>query len=351
MAMSHFWLSCRAIILLSTIFASYANANLPSYPIAVRNPFLSTWVPGDQSSNFPTAQAQFWAGQPLGWTILARVDNKTYSLFGKPQAVSNCLLATQNSITYTSTHTVLELQAGSVDFTVDFFSPVSPKNYIRQSLPFSYFTVTAESTGGATHDVQVMSGIDSRWLGKEIDNPDFEFQDSQNSAGINMSIPNYSYFTVNSDMATWGHVILAAEQSQNGTATHQTGSGSAVYGGFAKTGKLTGKAAGNTAGVAKDFGHLSTKTSATFAVGLYQEHSINYLGKVQTHYYRSKYSTSLAAVDFFFSDYAAANTESNSFDSDISQQSKQISSNYAQITAAAVRQVYVSIDSELESCC
>ena len=329
----------RALILVTVLMHSVA-ANLPSYPLAVRNPFLSAWIPGDQSKNLPAAQAQFWAGQELGWTILARVDGKTYSLFGRPKALSDCSLATQSSINYTSTHTVVDLQAGSVDFTIDFFSPVSPKNYVRQSLPFSYFTVSAESNGGSAHTVEVMSGIDKRWLGKDVDSPDFGFQDSQTSAMINMSIPDYSYFTVNSDMATWGHVVLAVEQSQSSNSTYQTGDASAVYNAFAKSGELDSKkGAGDTAGVSKDFGSLQSKASATFAVGLYQEYSINYLGKPQTHYYRSKYPTSLQAVDFLFSDFSAADTESNSFDSEIAQQSNQISSNYAQITAAVVRQV------------
>ena len=327
------------IFALVTIFSRLVNANLPSYPLAVRNPFLSAWVPGDQSDDFPRAQAQFWAGQPLGWTILARVDSKIYSLFGAPQGISNCPVATQNSVNYTSTHTIVELEAGSLDVTLDFFSPVSPKNYVRQSLPFSYFTVTAESKDGLAHSAEVMSGIDSRWTGEQIDEPDFGFQSSGSSAIINMSIPNYSYYTVNSDMATWGHVILAAEQSNSSIATYQTGDGPTVYSDFAKNGKLVGQDKGNTAGVAKDLGKVKLKVSTTFTIGLYQEHSINYLGNVQTHYYRSKYPTSMQAVDFFFGDFHAANEESNSFDQQIAEQSRKISGNYAEITSTAVRQV------------
>lgn len=316
-----------------------ACANLPSYPLAVRNPFLSAWVPGDHATNFPQAQAQFWAGQPLGWSILARVDSKTYSLFGAPKGIPNCPLASQISVNYTSTHTIVELEAGQVDFTLDFFSPVSPKNYIRQSVPFSYFTVTAQSKGGSSHNVQIMSSIDARWTGEDISEPDFGLQNSQHSTMIKMSIPRYSYFSVKSDMATWGHVVLAAEQSNSSVATQQFGDGPAIYQAFAKNGKLAGQGKGNTAGVAKALGSITTKASATFAIGLYQEHSINYLGKVQTHYYRSKYSTSLQAMDFFFEDFESANDESNSLDQQIAQESSKISANYGAITSATIRQV------------
>ena len=338
MALRPSWISVRILIFV-TMFLYIAEANLPSYPLAVRNPFLSSWVPGDQSNNFPQAQAQFWTGKPLGWTILARVDSKIYSLLGGPEGIPDCPLASQSSVNYTSTHTLVELQAGSVDIVLDFFSPVSPKNYVRQSLPFSYFTATAESKDGLVHTVEVMSAIDSRWTGEQIDEPDFGFQNSGSTAMINMSIPDYNYYTEKSDMATWGHIILAAKQSPGSIATQQTGDGPTIYSAFVKDGKLAGQGKGNTAAVAKDLGKITSTASATFAVGLYQEHSINYLGNAQTHYYRSKYSTSLEAMDFFFGDFNAASDESHSFDQQIALQSSKISANYANITSAAVRQV------------
>ena len=333
------WMVFRVLSFVAIYLSSLASANLPSYPVAVRNPYLSAWVPGDHSNNFPHAQVQFWSGQPLGWTILARVDSKTYSLLGAPQGILNCSLASQSSVNYTSTHTIVELEAGSVDFTLDFFSPVSPKNYIRQSVPFSYFTVTAESKDSSAHSVEIMSGIDARWTGKDINEPDFGFQNSKTSAMINMSIPDYTYYTENSNMAAWGHVVLAAQQSNSTAATQQTGDGPKIYNEFAGNGKLAGHGKGNTAAVAKQLGEITSKTSTTFAVGLYQEHSINYLGNAQTHYYRSKYPTSLQAMDFFFGDFQAANEESNSFDLQIAQHSSAISSKYSDLTSATVRQV------------
>ena len=93
------------VSLFSIYLLTLVSANLPSYPLAVRSPYLSAWVPGDQSNNFPIAKAQFWQGQPLHWTILARVDSKTFSLFGVPEVIPNCPLASQSSIKYTSTHT------------------------------------------------------------------------------------------------------------------------------------------------------------------------------------------------------------------------------------------------------
>jgi hypothetical protein len=113
-------------------------AQPPSYPLAVRNPYLSTWMPADRVEQLPYAESQFWAGQELGWSVMVRVDGQVYSLMGVPDLdASSILPATVRRAEFTSTHSLFDLTAGLVAFTLDFFSPVSPSNYLRQSLPSS----------------------------------------------------------------------------------------------------------------------------------------------------------------------------------------------------------------------
>lgn len=110
----------------------------PSYPLAVRNPYLSTWMPSDRVQQLPYADPQFWAGQELGWSVIVRVDGQAYSLMGVPDLeASDILPATVRRAEFTTTHSLFDLTAGSLSLTLDFFSPVSPSNYVRQSLPFS----------------------------------------------------------------------------------------------------------------------------------------------------------------------------------------------------------------------
>lgn len=111
----------------------------PSYPLAVRNPYLSTWMPSDQVSNLPYSEPQFWAGQNLTWAILARVNGQAYSLMGVPNPDPSIRPAVVHTAQYTTTHTIFTLSAGKVTVKLDFLSPVSPSNYLRQSLPFSRF--------------------------------------------------------------------------------------------------------------------------------------------------------------------------------------------------------------------
>lgn len=128
--------------LLSALFSAHATPTYnpvrpPSYPLAVRNPYLSTWIPGNLVENLPSALPQFWTGQNLSWAVIARVDGTAYSLLGVPDPGDDIQPATVQSAQYTSTHSIFTLAAGPATVTLDFLSPVSPSNYVRQSLPFS----------------------------------------------------------------------------------------------------------------------------------------------------------------------------------------------------------------------
>lgn len=110
----------------------------PSYPLAVRNPYLSTWMPSDRVQELPYAGSQFWAGQELGWSIMVRVEGQAYSLMGVPDPDAiDTLPAEVRRAEFTATHSLFDLRAGGIAIRLDFFSPVSPSNYLRQSLPFS----------------------------------------------------------------------------------------------------------------------------------------------------------------------------------------------------------------------
>jgi hypothetical protein len=93
-------------------------------------------MPSDRVQTLPFAEPQFWAGQDLGWAVMVRVDGQTYSLMGVKDPGKGVQPAVVHSAEYTATHSVFTASAGTVMVTLDFFSPVSPSNYLRQSLPF-----------------------------------------------------------------------------------------------------------------------------------------------------------------------------------------------------------------------
>lgn len=62
---------CRAVgevtaVQLSKHVTSLADLESED-PLAVKNPYLSTWVPGYQMNDSAHARPEFWAGQSLTW--------------------------------------------------------------------------------------------------------------------------------------------------------------------------------------------------------------------------------------------------------------------------------------------
>ena len=61
----------------------------------------------------------------------------------------------QTAYEYTSTRSIFTQNAGGVQLTVTFLSPLTPNDFQRQSLLFSYLDVTVQSLDGKSHDVQL----------------------------------------------------------------------------------------------------------------------------------------------------------------------------------------------------
>lgn len=341
--MNKFIISCALAFasLISTAFAG--TVSLPSYPLAVKSPYLSTWVPGSQVSDAATAQPEFWAGQKLTWPVLARIGGTTYTLFGAPDGVSGASAATTKGVNYTSTHTVISLTAGSADVTLDFFSPVlpGPSDYANHSLPYSYLTVSV-SNADAT-DVQVMSGIDYTWTAQG------------GAAGLNYTTSGTAGFfwyynsdqecyTESSDMSTYGSILFGTTTGDG--LTYGCNVPATIYSKFTSAGALgdpstcTGT---NLAALAQDLGTV-TSGSVTFAVGFQRDLAINYLGAPQTGYHRSKWWLIPDAIEYFLGNYESALTASQSFDSAVRTKSEAVSSDwgsqYADIVEASVRQAF-----------
>ncbi|KAF8827268.1 hypothetical protein HHX47_DHR5000700 [Lentinula edodes] len=71
--------------------------NAPSYPLAVRTPYLSAWFPSPEGGvALNQAWPEFWTGATLGWAGFAKVDGVAYSFLGE-SSVTNFTKATQVS--------------------------------------------------------------------------------------------------------------------------------------------------------------------------------------------------------------------------------------------------------------
>lgn len=342
-------LVCSLLLISLSSVSNAGSVNLPSYPLAVKSPYLSTWVPGNQLKDAATAQPEFWAGQVLTWTVLARINGVTYALFGDPSA-GNATAATTTSVTYTSSHTVVELTAGDADITLDFFSPVLPgtEDYARQALPYSYLTVSVSCTTDQSRNIQILSAIDQTWTAQD-GAANLNYTTSGTAGFFWFYNPDEIPFTEVSDMATYGSVLFATTTGSG--VTHACNTPSQVYGSFATNGSLiTSTACANTdlAALSKNLGSVHGSSNVTFAVGLDRVQAIDYLGNTQTGYYRSEWPTVPEAIQYFLGDYETALSTSNSFDEEVRSRSESVSSTfgsqYADIVEASVRQTFGAIE-------
>ena len=161
---------------------------------------------------------------------------------------------------------------------------------------------------------------------------------------LNLTDPNAMDYREVSDMAAWGSIVLATSQVGNSTVSHQGGPAEAVFGQFVKSGTLDKTLAtyakGNWIAFAQSLSGMSSDStsSVTFAVGQYRDNVINYLGKDQVGFFKSKYGNVLDTVDGFLNDYPSAYAESKILDKAIHDKTMSISRNYTDLTTAAVRQ-------------
>ncbi|KAK6837141.1 protein of unknown function DUF1793 [Aspergillus parasiticus SU-1] len=323
----------------------YQPALPPSYPLAVRNPYLSTWMPSDQVKTLPYSEPQFWAGQSLSWSVMARIDGETYSLMNGKNSGDDILPAVVSSAEYTSTHSIFTLSAGSVTVTLDFFSPVSPFNHLRQSLPFSYLTVSLSAASSSS--IQIYSSIDDRWVGKQ-DNTDRNFQMKGTTAIFSLGINNSTLYEERNDMATWGEAIFASRSTPSSKLSFASGKCENIRSHFIKTGQLNGNdpwLPGAIVALSHDLGIVTGTQSVRFAVGYVREKAINYLGTPYTGYYRANYSGIPEAVTYFLDDYQDALQESLKLDLELSTKAKATAGQkYADIVTLSTRQAYGAID-------
>lgn len=316
------------------------------------NSGLAAWLPGNQTADLPSATPQFWAGQDLTWAVLARVDGIAYNLFGVPSAPNNTVSATLLDATYTATHTTFTLAAGAATFRLDFLSPVSPNDYVRQSLPFSYLTVYASSNRSSR--IQVYSDVDETWTGQSGNTVVVATVASQTSV-FQLTVANAVVYSENpGNQSLWGQVVFASRPSSSSRLTSKSGRASFVRGRFISSGALSGAsrayAAKHVVGHAHDLGSVSTEQSVTFAIGYTREAEVNYLGDARTGYYRAIYPDSVSAVSHFLDDYVAAATESQSVDSILETHAVEAAgTNYSDILALSTRQAWGSIDVTIPS--
>lgn len=333
--------------------------NPASFPLAVRTPYLSAWLPQGAGAALNDVWPTFWTGQILGWAGFVKVDGQAYSFLGAP-VVSGASFnkAVQKSSHFTATQSVFVLSAGPVDLTVTFLSPVEPTDLVRQSIPFSYMAVSARSTDGGTHSVQVYSDISAEWV-----SGDNGLQATWNTSTGSVithqvQLANPAVLSEVADHTQYGSAFYSTLSSAG--ATWQSGADVTVRAQFINNGRLPNTRDTNfraiqdnwpVFGLAHDLGNVGGTASAPVvtSVGHIRDPALKYIvagggTQLRSAYFMSKYSTAAAVISDFLNDYSGALNRANSFDSKINSDASKISADYASVVAISVRQALGAIE-------
>lgn len=336
---------------LSSGSPSFTPVLPPSYPLAVRNPYLSAWLPGNQTQDLPSAVPQFWNGDELTWSFIARIDGQVFSLLGVPDPGSGVRAASLQGAEYTSTHTAFTLDAGSATIVLDFFSPISPKNDVRQSLPFSYVTVSASGKNGASPSVQVYSDIDNSWAGQfgQYVSTTWNWALTPEDAHVfTIGVGGGQKFVEVNDRAQWGRAVYCTQHSAS-ILTEGVGDSEAIRAAFGANGSLIDSdwewQAGSVVAFSHQLGQVGKGKTVTFAIGYDREVDVVYRGEDRSAYWRSQLSDLSAGCVHFLSDFDSADAEARDLDVEVASKAESVGGEkYKDIVTLSARRVFGALD-------
>ncbi|KAI0335016.1 DUF1793-domain-containing protein [Cubamyces sp. BRFM 1775] len=328
-------------------------------PLSIRSPYMSIW---QQSTNGSTPLSHswplFWGLQSImGWAGKIRVDGQTYAWLGDdygPPFVANV-----TNVQITPTRSIFVMQAGPMNVTVTFLSPIEASDWVLQSLPFSYVSVEASSLDGQPHDVQVYSDISAEWLSGDRSSP---VRWSQHSTGQSI------YHEI--DLQSPQQGVEINHQAQDGIAyyamanrpglTWQIDRDQVSRGQFHDHGVLTDTFTTAFApisptftvyAISVDLGTSTTFEPVTWAVGYVRNPSISYTnpqGKVEQlrPYFVTRYGVDNigGAIDEWTTSFSDIQARAIAFDEAVMGNASKVSSHYADLVSLATRQTLGSLD-------
>ncbi|HEY0805632.1 MAG TPA: DUF5127 domain-containing protein [Pseudonocardiaceae bacterium] len=323
----------------------------PATPLAVRSPYLSTWLAADL---LPGTWPTFWTGRITAMAGIARIDGTPYVFMGAPGLAGGqpALLAMrQTDLTVTATRSVFTLTAAGVRLVVTFLSPVEPGDLRRQSMPLSYLSIQASSADGDPHEVSVYVDVSGEWsFGDTGAQVAWGAETDGGVRSLSITPAHPQVLAEENDTASWGTVVWSTPERAG--LTWQIGQDIVVRGAAVASGALANtvdpgqpRAIGDrwpVLGLNVDLGSVRRSTAPfVVSIGHVRTPAISYLGAPLMPLWTVHWSTWQDMVSFFHSDAAAAVARSARLDRDVDAAATAAGgAEYAALCALAVRQAY-----------
>ncbi|MGW4568712.1 glutaminase domain-containing protein [Streptomyces sp. NPDC004561] len=330
----------------------------PAVPLAVRSPYLSTWLNADVPSGHWPA---FWTGRTTAMAGVIRVDGTNFLFLGAPSVAGHPISrgAVQRSLTLTATRSEFVFEAGGAQLTLTFLSPVEPGDLRRQSMPLSYIVADVRSLDGKAHDVALYFDISGEWAsgnsGTKIRWSQEQLSGSGGTTATSLTFTPDSpgVLRENGDMASWGTVVFSATNRSG--LSWQIGSDTAV-----RATALEGNALADSADTRQpraindswpvfafrfDLGSVHDSTRALLSVGHVREPAVSYLGEQLPPLWKSYWSSWQDMAGYFHSDAAEAQKRTASLDHKVRTEATAAGgAKYAALCALALRQAYAGTE-------
>ncbi len=340
----------------ATVTLGGADVRPPSIPLAVRSPYLSTWLP---ATELTSVTPQFWNGAARGFVGLAMIDGQPYAWAGEPVLSNGATVSPMTAVStdVTATRSIFTASAGGVQLVAEWLSPVEPGDLQRQSAPLVLLTVSASPTDGNSHDVQIYADITGEWVSSD-ETALISWDVASDATGRYWSVglQGPSPLSETDQMANWGTLVWAAQAGPS--LTYQSGYSVDVRSTFvlsdttlADSSDTDPRATDDNQpafAFAVDLGSSSSGGSASFVLGHVRTPLISYgqsavpLQPLWTQYWPSGWQSMTAA---FLSDAAAARQRAAALDAQIENAATaaaadNVGSGYAAACALALRQCY-----------
>ncbi|KAK5116690.1 hypothetical protein LTR62_007364 [Meristemomyces frigidus] len=336
--------------------AIFVPVQPPSYPLAVRNPYLNAWVPGDQVYNLPYTSAQFWNGVNLTWSVIARVNEQSYSLFGVPSLGPGVQAAVLEKAEYTATHSTFFLTAGEAFFVLDFLSPISPANLTRQSTSYSYLTVSASPNGGARPKVSVYTDMDNTWIGQfsTAVQLSWDWKLSADTSAFSVTPQGVDDFTEVNDIAQWGTAVYCGRPTGSMPLSLAVGEVNHIRADHAANGTLEGSSwdwvANSVMAYSQDMGTVTAPINTTFAIGYLRTPALYYDYQERSTYFEAACRDEGCGCTAVLDDFAAADAEARTLDAELTSRATAAGgSKYSDIVTLSARQAFGAMDITIPS--
>ncbi|KLO07712.1 DUF1793-domain-containing protein [Schizopora paradoxa] len=340
------------LLILASITLVVAQLRAPSWPLAVKNPYLNGWyAAGPDATPLNEVIVTTWNSSRTPWFCSVAVDGIPFRLMDNDTDVIS-QASSQMSVTITPTSTTIQGQAGPVAVTLTFLSPITPSDLTRQSLPYSYLDINVAPTDNSPHSVIIFSDFDLEWItgsdslfgtGSGGVQPEFIF--------LKASTKTPQPFVEINDHAQDSTIIYAAKNA--GPAGFEAGvDGPIRLAGMNGTGlpNIIDPDVGthpiddphDVFGISVDVGEIDTSTSLLWAIGVSRDPSIQFTTPsggvhMRSSYYQMNFSTPEDQVSFFLDDFANASSAANQLDTKIMKDASDISSAYSDLLSLLTR--------------